>query len=112
MGETSTGTVRTGTGTDGTASDIDNTGTGTGRTPDGIVVTDSTVSVHCQEEGCIGKYIPRGPKDFPRAKGCKSKAITVHFNLAHPWDGLSENSTQGFTEPNTAIDQRVMVPKN
>ena len=25
------------------------------------------VSVHCQEEGCIGKYIPRGPRDFPRA---------------------------------------------
>ena len=25
------------------------------------------VSVHCQEEGCIGKYIPRGPGDFPRA---------------------------------------------
>ena len=26
-----------------------------------------TVSVHCREEGCIGKYIPRGPRDFPRA---------------------------------------------
>ena len=25
------------------------------------------VSVHCPEEGCIGKYIPRGPRDFPRA---------------------------------------------
>ena len=25
------------------------------------------VSVHCREEGCIGKYIPRGPRDFPRA---------------------------------------------
>ena len=24
------------------------------------------VSVHCPEEGCIGKYIPRGPKDFPK----------------------------------------------
>merc|ERR1711954_409662 len=29
-------------------------------------VTDN-VSVHCREEGCIGKYIPRGPRDFPRA---------------------------------------------
>ena len=27
----------------------------------------NTVSVHCREEGCIGKYIPRGPRDFPRA---------------------------------------------
>ena len=25
------------------------------------------VYVHCREEGCIGKYIPRGPRDFPRA---------------------------------------------
>ena len=25
------------------------------------------VSVHCREEGCIGKYTPRGPRDFPRA---------------------------------------------
>ena len=24
-------------------------------------------SVHCREEGCIGKYTPRGPRDFPRA---------------------------------------------
>ena len=29
--------------------------------------TRGTVSVHCREEGCIGKYIPRGPRDFPRA---------------------------------------------
>ena len=68
-GETGTGTIRTGTGTDGTASDINNTGTG--KTPDDIVVTESTVSVHCQEEGCIGKYIPRGPRNFPRTEGCK-----------------------------------------
>ena len=27
----------------------------------------SIVSVHYREEGCIGKYIPRGPRDFPRA---------------------------------------------
>ena len=25
------------------------------------------VSVHCREEGFIGKKIPRGPRDFPRA---------------------------------------------
>ena len=24
------------------------------------------VSEHCREEGCIVKYIPRGPRDFPR----------------------------------------------
>ena len=24
------------------------------------------VSVHCREEGCIEKYIPRGPRDFPK----------------------------------------------
>ena len=23
------------------------------------------VSEHCREEGCFGKYIPRGPRDFP-----------------------------------------------
>ena len=25
------------------------------------------VSVHCRDEGCKGKNIPRGPRDFPRA---------------------------------------------
>ena len=30
-------------------------------------VMQNIVSVHCREEGCIGKYIPRGPRDFPRA---------------------------------------------
>ena len=30
---------------------------------------DCTESIHCREEGCIGKYIPRGPRDFPRAEG-------------------------------------------
>ena len=24
-------------------------------------------SVHCREEGCIGKYTPQGPRDFPSA---------------------------------------------
>ena len=32
-----------------------------------IYLLQQIVSVHCQEEGCIGKYIPRGPRDFPRA---------------------------------------------
>ena len=27
----------------------------------------NTESVHCREEGCIGKYTPRGLRDFPRA---------------------------------------------
>ena len=26
------------------------------------------VSVHCREEGCIGKYIPRGLSEFPRTE--------------------------------------------
>ena len=30
-------------------------------------ILEDNVSVHCREEGCIGKYIPRGPRDFPRA---------------------------------------------
>ena len=30
------------------------------------------VSVHCRDEGCIGKYIPRGPRDFQRAGDAKS----------------------------------------
>ena len=34
----------------------------------------SIVSVHWREEGCIGKYTPRGPRDFPRAEGCKIPA--------------------------------------
>ena len=25
------------------------------------------MDVHCLESGCIGKYIPLGPRDFPRA---------------------------------------------
>ena len=28
---------------------------------------DERMSVHCLESGCIGKYTPRGPRDFPRA---------------------------------------------
>ena len=28
------------------------------------------VSEHCREEGCIGKYIPRGPRDFPDQGFC------------------------------------------
>ena len=31
------------------------------------IVEVSIESVHCREEGCIGKYTPRGPRDFPRA---------------------------------------------
>ena len=31
------------------------------------LVPNLNVSVHCREEGCIGKYTPRGPRDFPRA---------------------------------------------
>ena len=27
------------------------------------------MSVHCLESGCIGKYTPLGPRDFPRASG-------------------------------------------
>ena len=49
------------------------------------------VSVHCLEEGCIGKYIPRGPRDFPR--GAKS-----------PPEGNLEGGGDGF--PNTS---RVLV---
>ena len=30
------------------------------------------VFIHCREEGCLGKYIPRGPRDFPRSSGAKS----------------------------------------
>ena len=32
-----------------------------------IFVVLCIVSVQCREEGCIGKYTPRGPRDFPRA---------------------------------------------
>ena len=32
-----------------------------------VVNCNVIVSVHCREEGCIGKYIPRGPRDFLRA---------------------------------------------
>ena len=28
---------------------------------------DERMSVHCLESGCIGKYTPLGPRDFPRA---------------------------------------------
>ena len=33
------------------------------------------MDVHCLESGCIGKYIPLGPRDFPRASGCISQYI-------------------------------------
>ena len=33
----------------------------------GMYSLDDIVSVHCREEGCIGKYTPRGPRDFLRA---------------------------------------------
>ena len=32
---------------------------------------------HCWEEGCIGKYIPRGPRDFPRAGILHPKAREI-----------------------------------
>ena len=35
------------------------------------------VSVHCREEGCIGKYIPRGPRDFPRTGILHPKALNT-----------------------------------
>ena len=42
------------------------------------------VSVHCREEGCIGKYIPRGPREISRAEGgvfpnaSRLEAVYVH----------------------------------
>ena len=51
------------------------------------------VSVHCREEGCIGKYIPRGPRDFQRCaksppegnlkgrRGCISQCIPIRGSV-------------------------------
>ena len=35
------------------------------------------VSVHCREEGYIGKYIPRGQRDFPWAGILHSEAREI-----------------------------------
>ena len=47
---------------------------------------------HCREEGCIGKYIPRGPRDFPRAED-----VFLIFALG----SLSGNTVPRAVFPNT-----------
>ena len=47
------------------------------------------VYVHCREEGCIGKYIPRGPRDFPRAGILHPEAQEIaEGNLEGRFEGL------------------------
>ena len=62
------------------------------------------VSVHCREEGCIGKYTPRGPRDFPRAgilhpeareiaRGRSTWAISDTFLSRQCTDSISDTCT-------------------
>ena len=39
------------------------------------------MSVHCLESGCIGKYTPLGPRDFPRAGILHPSALEIALGL-------------------------------
>ena len=39
------------------------------------------MDVHCLESGCIGKYIPLGPRDFPRAGILHPSALEIALGL-------------------------------
>ena len=39
------------------------------------------MDVHCLESGCIGKYIPLGPRDFPRAWILHPSALEISLGL-------------------------------
>ena len=39
------------------------------------------MDVHCLESGCIGKYIPLGPRDFPRAGILHPSALEISLGL-------------------------------
>ena len=39
------------------------------------------MSVHCLESGCIGKYTPLGPRDFPCAGILHSSALEIALGL-------------------------------
>ena len=39
------------------------------------------MDVHCLESGCIGKYIPLGPRDFPRAGILYPSALEIALGL-------------------------------
>ena len=42
---------------------------------------DERMSVHCLESGCIGKYTPLGPRDFPQAGILHPSALEIALGL-------------------------------
>ena len=38
---------------------------------------DERMYVHCLESGCIGKYTPLGPRDFPRTRILHPLALKI-----------------------------------
>ena len=46
----------------------------------------SIVIIHCREEGCIGKYAPRGSRDLPKQNPCwgKSRGPRKAYFPIHP----------------------------
>ena len=47
-------------------------------------------SVHCREEGRIGKYTPRGLRDFPRAGILPPEALEIALGQSlGPWGAKS-----------------------
>ena len=57
------------------------------------------MDVHCLESGCIGKYIPLGPRDFPRAGILHPSALEIALGL-RPRE-ISRASGDVF--PNTSL---------
>ena len=57
------------------------------------------MDVHCLESGCIGKYIPLGPRDFPQAGILHPSALEIALGL-RPW-AISRASGDVF--PNTSL---------
>ena len=49
------------------------------------------VSINCRKEGCIGKYIPQGLRDFPKAGICTTRPVRLpEGNL----EGLEQTTAQ------------------
>ena len=57
------------------------------------------MDVHCLESGCIGKYIPLGPRDFPRASP-SGNLSGLGVQNPRPWE-ISRASGDVF--PNTSL---------
>ena len=69
------------------------------------------MAVHCLESGCIGKYIPLEPLDFPQSSGNvipNTSLLSVVYEFILPLeDGMAEFCKNCETLPITIAPQRL-----